>query len=65
MATYEKRIGASGKITWRARVRRLSGPWLTKSHSTKKAAEEWAQAIESSPMPRNAIGIVEIAKMRP
>jgi len=46
MATVEKRVGKSGKTTWRVRVRRQSGPWLTKSCKTKAAAEEWARSIE-------------------
>lgn len=46
MATFEKRIGKSGKATWRVRVRRSSGPWLTKSFPTKGAAQEWARGIE-------------------
>src|SRR6187549_1455357 len=46
MATFEKRVGKSGKPTWRARVRRSSGPWLTKSFATKGAAQEWARSIE-------------------
>lgn len=46
MATFEKRVGKSGKPTWRARVRRSSGPWLTKSFATKAAAQEWARGIE-------------------
>ncbi len=47
MATFEKRVGKSGKVTWRARVRRLSGPWLTKSFARKQDAETWARGIES------------------
>ena len=31
MATFEKRVGAGGKTTWRVRVRRQIGPQLTKS----------------------------------
>jgi integrase len=46
VATFEKRVGKSGKPTWRARVRRSSGPWLTKSFTTKAAAQEWARGIE-------------------
>lgn len=47
MATFEKRVGKSGKTTWRARVRRSSGPWLTKSFPRKSDAEAWARGIES------------------
>ena len=47
MATLEKRVGKSGKVTWRVRVRRLSGPWLTKSFARKQDAETWARGIES------------------
>ena len=46
MATFEKRIGASGKTTWRVRVRRVDGPALTKSFALKKDAETWARSIE-------------------
>jgi integrase len=46
LATFEKRIGASGKSTWRVRVRRTNGPWLTKSFKRKIDAEEWARSIE-------------------
>jgi integrase len=46
MATIEKRIGASGKTTWRVRVRKLAGPSLTKSFKRKIDAEEWARSIE-------------------
>lgn len=46
MATFEKRIGKSGKATWRVRVRRHRGPWLTKSFPRKSDAEEWARSIE-------------------
>lgn len=47
MATYEKRVGKSGKTTWRVRVRRTTGPWLTKSFARKIDAEAWARSIES------------------
>src|ERR1700755_1457085 len=46
MATFEKRIGKSGKVTWRVRVRRQNGPWLTKSFLKKADGEEWARGIE-------------------
>jgi hypothetical protein len=46
MATFEKRIGNAGKVTWRARVRRQSGPSLTKSFPKKADAEQWARTIE-------------------
>ena len=46
MATIEKRIGSSGKTTWRVRVRRFSGPQLTRSFARKIDAEEWARGIE-------------------
>lgn len=46
MPTFERRVGASGKSTWRVRVRRQSGPWLTKSFARKADAEEWARSIE-------------------
>ena len=47
MATIEKRIGRSGKVTWRVRVRRLDGPWLTKSFPKKDDADKWSRGIES------------------
>lgn len=47
MATLEKRVGKTGKTTWRVRVRRQSGPWLTKSFARKIDAEAWARSIES------------------
>jgi len=46
MATIEKRISASGKTTWRVRVRKLNGPPLSKSFARKIDAEEWARGIE-------------------
>lgn len=47
MATFEKRVGKTGKVTWRARVRRLDGPQLAKSFPRKQDAEAWARGIES------------------
>ena len=47
MATIEKRTGTSGKTTWRVRVRRASGPPLTKSFARKVDADAWARSIES------------------
>lgn len=46
MATFEKREGLRGN-TWRVRVRRLDGPWLTKSFKKKVDAEAWARGIEN------------------
>lgn len=46
MPTYEKRIGAKGKVTWRVRVRRQGGPWLTKSFPKKSDADAWARSVE-------------------
>jgi integrase len=46
MATFEKRVGKTGNTTWRVRVRRQSGPWLTKSFPKKSDAEQWARSIE-------------------
>src|SRR6185295_10387002 len=45
-ATFEKRVGKSGKSTWRVRVRKQSGPALTRSFARKIDAEEWARGIE-------------------
>src|SRR5690606_2157378 len=47
MATFEKRVGKTGKTTWRVRVRRSSGPWLTRSFPRKADAEAWARSVES------------------
>jgi len=46
VATFEKRAGKTGKITWRVRVRRQNGPWLTKSFPRKSEAQEWARSVE-------------------
>jgi integrase len=46
VATFEKRAGTSGKTTWRVRVRRHGGPWLTKSFARKSDAQEWARSVE-------------------
>ncbi len=45
MATFEKRIGKSGKVTWRIRVRRQTG-WASRSFSKKSDAEAWARNLE-------------------
>lgn len=47
MATFEKRVGKTGKVTWRAKVRRQDGPWLNKSFPRKQDAEAWARSIET------------------
>jgi integrase len=39
-------VGKTGKVTWRAKVRRLSGPFVTQSFAKKSDAEEWARSIE-------------------
>jgi hypothetical protein len=39
VATFEKRIGTSGKTTWRACVRRQNGSFLTKSFAKKSDGE--------------------------
>jgi len=46
MATFERRVGRGGKVTWRVRVRRQTGPQLTKSFAKKSDAQEWARGIE-------------------
>jgi integrase len=46
VATFEKRVGKTGKTTWRVRVRRVVGAPLSKSFKTKQAAQEWARSIE-------------------
>jgi hypothetical protein len=45
VATYEKRVSRKGGVTWRVRVRRTTGPWLSKSFPTKRQGEEWARSI--------------------
>jgi len=47
MATYEKRVGKSGKTTWRVRVRRQSGH-ESRSFAKKADAEQWARTVEHS-----------------
>jgi integrase len=39
-------VGKTGKVTWRAKVRRLSGPFVTQSFTKKSDAEEWARSVE-------------------
>lgn len=46
MATFEKRVRAKGKTTWRVRVRRQGGSWLSKSFAKKSDAEAWSRNIE-------------------
>jgi integrase len=46
MATFEKRVGKAGRTTWRVKVRRQSGPSLTKSFKRKSDADEWARSVE-------------------
>ena len=47
MPTFEKRIGTSGKVTWRVRVRRQGSSWQTKSFTKKADAEAWARSVET------------------
>jgi hypothetical protein len=47
MPTLEKRVGNSGKITWRVRVRRQGSSWQTKSFTKKSDAEAWARSVET------------------
>jgi integrase len=47
VATFEKRTGKLGKVTWRVKVRRQNGPFLTRSFPKKSDAETWARSIES------------------
>jgi hypothetical protein len=46
VATFERRVGKTGKVTWRVKVRRLSGPFVTQSFAKKSDGEEWARSIE-------------------
>ena len=47
MPTFEKRVGTSGKVTWRVRVRRQGSSWQTKSFTKKADAEAWARSVET------------------
>ncbi len=47
MATFEKRIGKAGKITWRVKVRRQGSASQTRSFSKKADGEAWARSIET------------------
>jgi integrase len=47
MATIEKRISASGLVSFRARVRRTGEPQVTKTFARKTDAEAWARELES------------------
>jgi integrase len=47
MATFDRRIGSNGKTSWRVRVRRRSGPPLTKTFARKSDGEQWARSIET------------------
>ena len=49
MATIDKRISPrTGKVTYRARVRRANLPDLTKSFPTKTKATQWAYSTEAA-----------------
>lgn len=47
MATIEKRVSASGVVSFRARVRRTGEPQVTKTFKRKTDAEAWARELES------------------
>jgi integrase len=47
MATIEKRVSASGVVSFRARVRRTGEPQVTRTFSRKTDAEAWARALEN------------------
>ncbi len=46
MASFDKRVGKSGKVSWRVRIRRTDGPAFVKSFAKKSDAEQWARTIE-------------------
>lgn len=46
MAYFEKRVTSKGVVRWRAQIRRLGLPDLSKTFRTKAHAEQWARAIE-------------------
>jgi len=46
MASFDKRVGKSGKVSWRVRIRRTDGPAFVKSFAKKSDAEQWARNIE-------------------
>jgi integrase len=47
MAQIEKRSHPTGKITWRARIRRKGWPDISESFPTKKEATEWTYRMET------------------
>jgi len=47
MATIEKRKGADGATTYRARIRKRGYPEYTETFSRKTDAEAWAKQIEA------------------
>ncbi len=46
MASFDKRVGKSGKVSWRVRIRRTDGPAFVKAFAKKSDAEQWARTIE-------------------
>ncbi len=46
MAYFEKRVTSKGVVRWRAQIRRLGLPDLSKTFRTKAHAEQWARALE-------------------
>jgi integrase len=47
MATIERRVSASGVVSFRARVRRTGEPQVTKTFRRKSDAEAWARELET------------------
>lgn len=46
MATFEKRVAGGGQVTWRARVRRLGQPAISRTFDLRQDAEAWARSVE-------------------
>jgi len=46
MATFQKRVGKNGTISWQAKVRRRGLPVQTETFARKIDAEKWAFSIE-------------------
>jgi len=47
MAAIQKRVGRSGKTSWRVQIRKRGYPATTRSFHTKTAAEKWARHTET------------------
>jgi integrase len=47
VATFEKRVGTNGKVSWRVKVRRQGSASQTRSFAKKSEAEAWARSVET------------------